>query len=468
MRGIYLGDTFHDGPVLRLPDAALTVSGKVWVVGKHQADGLSSVWLDSVGPWWPVPYKVFGSRMILRADGEGCQIAFTTSALSWLCVKVTPGGSMSIASSGTIPSGEGAQGMRDWLLGTPRPMAPLQRVLLGYLVRGDVTVGSVTLAGALGPLPDQVVMAKGGKLGTLFSGLVGDQTLRISPNEQYWVGAMYDGERVVGGKVPDVVPALVAPPSIPAIGRPMWCGFFDFVTATTPGNCVLNTSELIVRDAHGLAVAQYVASPNESDPNALDSAIAAAKSKGLPIVAYWTRQAQAIRLPKGADIIGVEAYRDTTESLAAFESRVRSAVARCPKVALICQCYTSNTKNTADLTTLVPVYARIAKDCGNVWGLLVFSGSGRPTGLQDHPEVLPLWQSVAAGITSAPALEDDMTAPKITVLGYTRPFSPDGFDLKADLGTGTMVEVFTRNGSWYLKATNAKGSDQTGSVRPVA
>ena len=236
----------------------------------------------------------------------------------------------------------------------------------------------------------------------------------------------------------EIVP--VAPPIV-SIGRPTWLAFFNFVPATTPGNAVLNTSDLIVRDAHGLSVAQYAASPNESDPGALDAAIAAAKSKGLPIVAYWTRQAQAIRLPKGADIIGVEAYRDTTESLAAFEARVRAAVARCPKVALVCQCYTSNAKNTADLASLVPVYARIAKDCGNVWGLLVFSGSGRPTGLQDHPDVLPLWQSVAAGIPSAPAEEFmdpwlvkfDESYSKVIARGV-------GAVARCDIGNGVSVE----------------------------
>jgi hypothetical protein len=213
--GIYLGDEFHDGPQIRMPDAALTAAGNVWVVGKHQADGGASVWLDSIGLWWPVPYGVFGSRMILRANGEGCQIAFTTSATSWLCVKVTAGGSMSIASSGTIPSGEGGQGMRDWLLGTPRPMAPLDHALLGHQVRGDVTVGTVTLATALGPLPDQVVMAKGGKLGTLLQGGADWPTLRISPNEQFWVGAAYIGTKVVGGAVPAVVPALVTVTPVP-------------------------------------------------------------------------------------------------------------------------------------------------------------------------------------------------------------------------------------------------------------
>lgn len=214
--GIYVGDQFHIGPVVRMPDAALTAAGHVWVVGKQQNGNGASIWLDAVGAWWPVPYAVYGSRMILRADGEGCQVAFTTSATSWLCLKVTPAGSMSIASSGTIPSGEGAQGMRDWLLGSPRPLAPLDQTLVGHKVRSEVTVGLTTLAAALGPLPDQVVMAKGGALGTVQLGLVGDASIRISPNEQYWVGAMYVGARVVGGVLPTVVPALVTgTPSTP-------------------------------------------------------------------------------------------------------------------------------------------------------------------------------------------------------------------------------------------------------------
>jgi hypothetical protein len=227
--GIYVGDQFHVGPIIRMPDAALTAAGHVWVVGKQQNGNGASVWLDAVGAWWPVPYAVYGSRMILRADGEGCQIAFTTSATSWICLKVTPGGSMSIASSGAIPSGEGAQGMRDWVNG-PRPLAPLDQTLVGQKVRAEVTVGTVTLATALGPLPDQVVMAKDGKLGTVLQGSVDWPTLRISPNQQYWVGAMYVGERVVGGRVPDVVPALLGgsatvPPPVPTLEP--WRVVFD-------------------------------------------------------------------------------------------------------------------------------------------------------------------------------------------------------------------------------------------------
>ncbi len=262
----------------------------------------------------------------------------------------------------------------------------------------------------------------------------------------------HDSIRVVSVDLTKPRADLSAPfsPPIVSIGRPTWMACFNFAPATTPGNAVLNTSDLIVRDTHGLAVAQYVASSNESDINALDTAIAAAKSKGLPVLAYWTRQAQAVRLPKGADVVAVEAYRDTTESLAAFEARVRAAVARCQRAALVCQAYTSNTRNTADIASLVPVYAKIAKDCGNVWGLLVFSGSGRPTGLQDHPDVLPLWQSVAAGIPSAPSVEEFMEPWHVTF--------DESYSKVIARGVGAVAKVSIGNG---IDIEWQKGADDT-------
>ena len=114
-----------------------------------------------------------------------------------------------------IPSGEGAQGMRDWVNGVPQPMAPLDAQLLGHGARAAVSSGPVTIACALGGLPDQVLMAKGTTLGTLIPVGIDWPTPRLSQNSKYWVGVRYSPPAVVGGKVPDVPPPLVMGPPVP-------------------------------------------------------------------------------------------------------------------------------------------------------------------------------------------------------------------------------------------------------------
>lgn len=258
---------------------------------------------------------------------------------------------------------------------------------------------------------------------------------------------------------------------VPVIGRRLWCGWFTFGVPfpdPLPGNCDLRVMpEMLVRTFDGKAVAAYVAGTPDGDVDSLERNVQSAKRHGLPVLAYWTWQAQMKRVPVGAEWVGVEAYRLTTESLASFEARVRGAVSRCSKVALICQCYTSNTRQTSDLASLVPVYARIAKDCHNVVALLVFSGSGRATGLQDHPEVRPLWEALAAGIPGPPELEDDvLNEPGVDILGV-EPVGPDK--------TCTLVTFRNRNnpehgvfevtldeGIARVEIVNAGGRDRSG------
>ncbi len=195
---------------------------------------------------------------------------------------------------------------------------------------------------------------------------------------------------------------------VPRIGRPLWLGWFTFAAPPKPlpGNCdlrVVQGQPRILRTHVGDPIAVYVEGQPDGDVTAVERAIKDGKAHGLPVIAYWTYAAQQHRVPQGADWIGVEAYRRVGETLDAFERRVRAAVARVERAVLIGQCYTSNSGLTTDLASLPPVYARIARDCRNVVGLLVFSGCGRPTGLQDHPEVRPLWEQLDAGIPGTPA-----------------------------------------------------------------
>lgn len=195
---------------------------------------------------------------------------------------------------------------------------------------------------------------------------------------------------------------------MPVIGRPLWIGWFEFGTPTfpPPGNCVLSVdAEMLVRSDEGSVIAQYVSSQPEGDLEALERAIAAAvKRPGVPRLAYWTRGPQGIRVPRGAELVGIEAYRGVDETLTAFERRLRFAVAQSPRAWLLAQGYTSNASLTTDLAALVPVYARIARDCPNVEGILVFSAGTRQTGWNDHPEIHDAWRQLAAGIPAAPPI----------------------------------------------------------------
>ncbi len=118
-----------------------------------------------------------------------------------------------------------------------------------------------------------------------------------------------------------------------------------------------------------------------------------------------------------------------------------AAVMRCPKAALIAQCYTSNSSLTKNLVPLVPVYSRIAKACPQVEIIAAFSGSGRATGLQDHPEVRPSWDTLAAGIPSAPKPIDQLEPWHVSVLHWDPSIrTGQRSTFGAALGNGVSVE----------------------------
>lgn len=196
---------------------------------------------------------------------------------------------------------------------------------------------------------------------------------------------------------------LAQPDDIVSVDRAIRFGFFEFGGPTDcPVNCRLSVEQgapwLIVRDLDGRPLYRYVAGDPDGDPDAIDRAVATARAvgDGLEVLAYVPRQASAVRLPDA--IVGVECYRLVDESVTDFERRIRDVVARCRRAVLIAQCYTSNDRQTKDLRSIPPVVARIARDAANVECGLVFSGSGRATGYQDHPEVQPDWRRVAATI----------------------------------------------------------------------
>lgn len=196
-------------------------------------------------------------------------------------------------------------------------------------------------------------------------------------------------------------------PPIPSIHRPIWLGWFTFAgNAGLPANCdlpvALGQTRADVVGLDGEVIYRYVAGVPDGDLVALNQAVREERGR-VPVLAYWTRGAQAAGVPD-ADVVGVEAYLGADETDAAFLARVTAACRRVGRAVLIANCYTSNTNNTSDLRRVPPLIAQLARDIPHVEGVLVFSGSGRAMGFQDHPEVHADWRQVFDGIPGAPVV----------------------------------------------------------------
>lgn len=204
------------------------------------------------------------------------------------------------------------------------------------------------------------------------------------------------------------------PEPIPVIGRDLWFGGFSFDPTTTfPGNCDFQVhGDGYIRALDGRIIAQYVSASPDGDVDALEAAIAAAKAKDphTPVLAYWTAQAQKVRVPKGATILGVEAYQHVGEPSADFEARIGASAAK-GRAWLISQGYTSNAANVTALQPIVFSCARVTRAVQTIEGWLTFSGSGRATGYQDHPEVHDAYAQAFAGVTGEPLIEQPPAAP---------------------------------------------------------
>ncbi len=271
---------------------------------------------------------------------------------------------------------------------------------------------------------------------------------------------------------------LALPIDIPKIGRPCWLAWFEFnlPSVRPPGHAwvdVRRDEEPFVKSFAGDILGYYTAAEKEGTLEALEVAVKAARAKhpGVPVVAYWPRGFHEIGIPD-TDILGMECYCSKTESIAAFEARVRRTLNHLPaslKVALVAQAYSSNDSQTTDLSGLVPVYARLARDFANVWAILAFSDFGRSTGLADHPDIRPLWQRLADGIAGTPAIEPPMNTPSVKVNAWTLDELKDGreFSFEDEANGGPKVRVWIEGGSMRAEMSNSVGKGQTGQRRPV-
>jgi hypothetical protein len=219
------------------------------------------------------------------------------------------------------------------------------------------------------------------------------------------------GELVV---VPDVLALpwttfAATPPVDPiaVIGRGCYCGFFEFVP---PGDLPPGGVQLFIRcEGHadgalmlpdGTVIGQWV------EGTSVEEIEEKAAASPAPPVAYWDSRDWPYwpTLPQPSWLC-IQAYCGVNEPIADFERNMRATLDDAKPgqaLALVCQVYTSNLELTTNLSGLVPVFSRLARDYPAVTLLLGFTDQGRATGLCDHPEVRPLWDELAAGIPSYP------------------------------------------------------------------
>ncbi len=200
---------------------------------------------------------------------------------------------------------------------------------------------------------------------------------------------------------------------IPRINKPCWVGWFEFTNSLSyipPANCLLSVpDDGVIRDATTVQFAQWIQGDD------VDQIERDCLSNPLPCVAYWdAREWPKYPNLKSTDWLGLQAYCRVSETPNQFEFTMRNLISQIPnpKIALVCQCYTSNIGLTTDLIELVPVYARLARDFPKIDFLLVFSDQGRLTGLNDHPEVKQYWQQLYDGVTGEPDMPDEDILPE--------------------------------------------------------
>jgi hypothetical protein len=251
------------------------------------------------------------------------------------------------------------------------------------------------------------------------------------------------------------VPVLTEP--IVAINDKRWCGWFtgtpeegggwttNLDPRSVPGNCYIVIPGGEIKTYDGRRIGWYVEGrPADTNVNDIERMIAAASvaHPGDAIIAYWPRQ--TTQRPRGANALAVEGYRLLGEPIAFYEARCRARLAEAGAGAwFIPQVFSGNAGLTPELRSIPPVAARIARDTGA--HLVMFNGTGRKTGYQEHPEVHADWQAVFAGVTGMPALEEFMEPWKVNITKYDPAIvRGKAFATKVALGNGVEV-VFEKD-----------------------
>ena len=217
-----------------------------------------------------------------------------------------------------------------------------------------------------------------------------------------------------------MVPFETAPPvvdPITSINRPMWLGFFSGYPGAGVGHVQRSAGDVtgawqwrperpprdVLRDGrppdwdvyprrlsrgHRSCGAEHALHPDRL-----------LGSSALAAVAQPTRRLVALRA--GVLLEGRTARRlqaRSAEHPAAAHRRTTDAEARARAASL----HVERQQACADLAASVPVFSRLASSIPEVHALIPFSGCGRATGLQDHPDARALWNELYAGVTGMP------------------------------------------------------------------
>lgn len=213
--------------------------------------------------------------------------------------------------------------------------------------------------------------------------------------------------------------------AVVSIGRDHALGFFcgspddpadswktNIDPRSLPGNMYMLRKDATLYTKQDVAFARYV------QGGSVEEIEAQAAASPLPAVCYWDARTwpRWPVLPANAYLC-VQAYWHVGESIEQFEFSIRGIVQdasnRGYNVCLVPQVYTSNSGNQSDLGSVCVVASRIARDYPRVAITLGFSGTGRQTGLWQHPEATPYWERYAAGLTGLPDFGqgDQVSAP---------------------------------------------------------
>lgn len=211
---------------------------------------------------------------------------------------------------------------------------------------------------------------------------------------------------------------LVPQIQVPAIGKPCWLCWFEFVDELAyipPGNSYMWVKQGggITR-TNGELFAQWVEGNTVEEIERQDNG-------SFPIVAYWDSRVWP-RLPNISpkSWTAIQAYCKVTETPQQFEMNLSNYINTLPmdrKYCLVCQCYSDNNSLTKDLIGIVPVFARLARDYNQISFLMPFNDQGRGNaevggGLQWNPQVKPYWEQLYAGIIGEPVANPQLP-PKI-------------------------------------------------------
>jgi len=267
---------------------------------------------------------------------------------------------------------------------------------------------------------------------------------------------------------------------LPVLTRATWITWFEFAQGpTAPGN-----GHLLVRGFSGPIAKPFILAPElegkvsgqvlgafcgGSTVEEIETHAREVAAAGYRPVAYWDSRVwpRWPSLPPGSWLC-LQAYCRNGEPPAAFEASLRGILRDAPDlpIVLVCQQYTSNASLTSDIKPLIPVFLTLANEFARIVALAPFSGYGRATGYNDHPEIYGDWETIRTTTRTPPFIPytgGSVVPPKITITSYdpttgTAPLVVTAVYAK-EAGSGPIDQVkwWTRQlgtSTWTLVATN--------------